>query len=478
MALNTQGLQEAYTRQQRGQSNQTDDANLKYAMSKGWTPPTSPPGQPGPTIRRTDDGGIEERADPRSIVDRFSNLESFNNSTQFLEAAKKVIQMKQKATQPLSEQKAFWRTLQTSTTPFGGMVSPAVSPVGQFADERFREMSPGDQSSIRASRYGAAQAHLRGIREEEEYRGGRIEDLMSSMSSIMAEKNKLSKEASLAEGRALDILKKKKDLNIPLDDSDYKKIGVISIDNKVGGTISWQHNNPLNLKYAKWEDKYGATPGKAGTDGGRFALFPDVETAYKAYKQLLGSDAYKDLSLEKAMRKWSGNGYGAEVFPNAKLFGPSLSMQKVLDDPVMYKQLMDAMKVREGWVEGTILGADEQVEHTMWTEAAVRTLAQKVPGKNSTELWENYTDAELDKFAEDAGTDLVTLTVAKIPPQSLLRIGLSKEQAKEILTLQSLGVPSEEIKSLMTELGMDASKYEDLMLILKNIDKTTGSSFG
>ena len=51
-----------------------------------------------------------------------------------------------------------------------------------------------------------------------------------------------------------------------------------------------------------------------GKDGGQFIKFNTPEIGVEAAKELLfESDVYKDLTVEKAARKWSNQGYGAEA---------------------------------------------------------------------------------------------------------------------------------------------------------------------
>jgi hypothetical protein len=87
---------------------------------------------------------------------------------------------------------------------------------------------------------------------------------------------------------------------------------------KATGSVSYRHNNPLNIKYGNFASKYGATEGQKATDGGKFAYFPDEATGLRAAKYLLRGNSYKNLTLEAAMRRWSGNGYGADVAPELK----------------------------------------------------------------------------------------------------------------------------------------------------------------
>lgn len=63
-----------------------------------------------------------------------------------------------------------------------------------------------------------------------------------------------------------------------------------------------RNNNPGNIKYSKFAQKYGAKKDKDG-----FAVFPDKQTGLKAMKELLTSKEYKDLPVQEAIYKWTGN---------------------------------------------------------------------------------------------------------------------------------------------------------------------------
>lgn len=117
-----------------------------------------------------------------------------------------------------------------------------------------------------------------------------------------------------------------------------------------GGTASWRNNNPLNIKYGKFAQGYGAGSGSAATDGGVFAAFPSEEAGLKAARDLLRAQSYTSLPLEKAMRRWSGNGYGADVAP-ANLRGKTTGQMTDAE----LTQLINSMRQREGWREGKIL---------------------------------------------------------------------------------------------------------------------------
>jgi len=55
-ALNTSGLNEAYTRMQKGTANEIDKANINYAKSKGWSPTTPT----APSVTLNDQAGASE----------------------------------------------------------------------------------------------------------------------------------------------------------------------------------------------------------------------------------------------------------------------------------------------------------------------------------------------------------------------------------------------------------------------------------
>lgn len=136
--------------------------------------------------------------------------------------------------------------------------------------------------------------------------------------------------------------------------SDLSELGVKNtIGNKIGGTVSWRHNNPLNIKYGNFATSYGATQGQQATDGGSFAVFPDEKTGMQAAMDLLRSRTYSSLNLEQAMRKWSGGGYGSNEIFNVLKYSPTWGNKRIshMTSKEM-DELVGAMKTMEGWQEG------------------------------------------------------------------------------------------------------------------------------
>ncbi len=115
-----------------------------------------------------------------------------------------------------------------------------------------------------------------------------------------------------------------------------------------GGTVADRHNNPLNIKIGgatqHWISSGQAEPGQAGQDGGRFIKFNSPETGFKAAQQLLTGPVYANLPLDAAMRKWSGNGYGADVAPG---LSPTMRVKDLTPDQLQH--LTQSMAKREGY---------------------------------------------------------------------------------------------------------------------------------
>lgn len=117
-----------------------------------------------------------------------------------------------------------------------------------------------------------------------------------------------------------------------------------------GGTASWRNNNPLNIKFGQFASSYGATQGSAATDGGNFAAFKSEADGLKAARNLLRGESYRNLPLDAAMKRWSGNGYGADVAPTSIR---NKTIGQMSDSEL--NSLISSMRNREGWREGKVL---------------------------------------------------------------------------------------------------------------------------
>ena len=141
----------------------------------------------------------------------------------------------------------------------------------------------------------------------------------------------------------------------------YRKYNEEGIAGKFGGSISWRHNNPLNIKYGDFAKRYDATEGEEAVgdkDGSHYALFPSEKVGLKAANNLLKGSSYTNLLLDAAMKKWSNNGYGKEVAPEFS----SKEISELSDSEL--NTLINKMKTKEGWIEGTFReGPKEEKEN-------------------------------------------------------------------------------------------------------------------
>lgn len=130
-----------------------------------------------------------------------------------------------------------------------------------------------------------------------------------------------------------------------------------------GTDVATRNNNPANMLYHPWMKQFGAVPSsnKATDSGKQFAQFPDLASGMEAYKMQLFGDVdgkfqskyYKaNTPVDKALKTWSNNGYGEEIYP--KIAGKTLGeltqaernelikRQIKYESGSMYKQLSNA----------------------------------------------------------------------------------------------------------------------------------------
>jgi len=184
---------------------------------------------------------------------------------------------------------------------------------------------------------------------------------------------------------------------------------------KTGGSVSWRHNNPGNIKFGDFASQYGATQGQDATDGGAFAIFPDVESGKQAMKDLLQGNGYANLTVDNAMRRWSNNGYGSEVAN----IGENTPMSTVYQTPELFDQLIEGMVGREGWVEGT----SEEIE----TDPAVSAWAKQI----------NEGKAKIDNAPAELRNDIIQVLANTIPEKEQAQNLIGEQKAQEALALKT-----------------------------------------
>ena len=125
-----------------------------------------------------------------------------------------------------------------------------------------------------------------------------------------------------------------------------KVSGFNSVGNTSGSTRADKNNNPLNIKVSGTTLQYPGVSGidtKPATDGGNFLVFDSPEAGIQAASRLIRTPGYMSLSVDSALRRWSGNGYGDDVAPQFR--GRTIAS---LSDAEI-QTLLKAMAKREGY---------------------------------------------------------------------------------------------------------------------------------
>ncbi len=128
-------------------------------------------------------------------------------------------------------------------------------------------------------------------------------------------------------------------LGVPITDQQNEK-------QSISGNRPQRNNNPLNIKASNTTSSYPGVTGKdlsPASDGGQFLTFATPQDGLNAAKKLITSGGYANLSVDAALKRWSGNGYGGDLVPD--LAGKKINQLT----PVELNQLINAMANREGF---------------------------------------------------------------------------------------------------------------------------------
>lgn len=246
--------------------------------------------QEAPSIRRSG-AGFETLAK--------SPLGSFQSQNNFMGLVKDVIKRKQREQQPLTEQKAYWRTMQRD-----------ISPI----EEKFRTLSPSEQASIRASRFAASSAHLQGIREEEEYRETRIEDVINSLTDLYNAKYKDTMQSRDAETHKLNMQKLNLQIKELADEGGYEIDDSGNIMRDTSGATVQQIAD--TIKQIESGGNYEAKGGSG--EYGAYQFMPSTWAGWsKDYaSQILKQSKYMEMTPENQdkvalwkIQSWANKGY-------------------------------------------------------------------------------------------------------------------------------------------------------------------------
>ena len=448
-------LRIALQRIRQGKGSNVDKQNVAYAQRNGWNTANT-------NANETDRTNI------------YNSLKGNANHAKFLKMAEKIINKSANIQQPLSAQKTFWRTLQRDTTPFGGVVDPALKNAGFFSDKRFRELSPADQASIRASRENAANAHLRGINDIERQRGIQANDVVRNLSNLINEKRALEQEKQSSRYNELKnkelelrIRKLASDNGYNVDNNgnisrDFSNATVDQIANAIksiesGGDYNakgdydkmgnpqsfgaYQFNKPAGTWNA-WSNEYA---NKVLKKSEVLPMTPENQDAVVKFK--INQWLRKGYTPQEIAAKWNSGSFSGRVPNYIQKFSNALSKT-------------GAFEAKKG-------------EHTLWTKSQVRKLAENVSDKTSSELWNNYTDDQLDALQRQVNNNIALSLSKQVKPAFLFQLGIDKEDLQAIISMKLEGTSDDELKTIFTSLGMDPSKVDELNQILNQL-ATTG----
>jgi hypothetical protein len=124
-------------------------------------------------------------------------------------------------------------------------------------------------------------------------------------------------------------------------------------------SVANRNSNPLNMKLGRETGRYvdiglATISDIIPKDGGRFLKFNSPEMGFRAAIELLSTPRYRDLILDRALRRWSNNGFGAEILAGTRLDAQMPVPYFGRDD---FRILLNAMAAAEGYKSSTI--ADE-----------------------------------------------------------------------------------------------------------------------
>jgi hypothetical protein len=120
-----------------------------------------------------------------------------------------------------------------------------------------------------------------------------------------------------------------------------------------GTDVSTRNNNPGNIVFGKFAEKFGAVKGdkqktvgdKKYTGSSSYAKFPTVGAGIEAMKSLLLTSKYQNLEVDEAMNLWimgDKNEQGAYSKSAKSKFG-SKKLKEVTENPQEFKELIKLM---------------------------------------------------------------------------------------------------------------------------------------
>lgn len=265
-----------------------------------------------------------------------------------------------------------------------------------YDDRRKKEMSEQTMGIVPSAVSGETFKDI--INYFDTRRGGEISTMYAAtLGSFQDQQKAIKQQIDDLVARRDDLLKQAMQYGVPVT---YEEVGLAG---KTGGSRSWRNNNPGNIKYTETTRAFGAI----GQDKDGFAIFPDVQTGRNAMISLLGTTFYSGLTLDAAMRRWSGNGYGAEIVSD--IINPNTIVRDLFkpENQNLLNTLLDRMTKREGWFEGEVITGliqDKTTQQFQDLQKAVETLNSVSPNEVAN-TYDKLKRSFLEKYGVDASSD-------------------------------------------------------------------------
>lgn len=232
------------------------------------------------------------------------------------------------------------------------------------------------------------------------------------------------------------------------------------------GTIASRTNNPLNIKYSTTTASLGGQDsGISAQDGGTFASFDSPASGLQAAANLLQSSTYSNLTVDQAMKKWSNNGYGAEISPT---IDGNQKMSALSSDQL--NQLVSDMATRESGAtvvntqDPTIASWVKQVQQGIAITAVPSGIRSKVVVALNDSPTTTYSPLAASRFT-NAATKIATNFI-QLPQYQLTANGLPYLQRIEAAEQNPGSIADSDLLDSITKLNTAGNAISDAQVKL------------
>lgn len=207
-----------------------------------------------------------------------------------------------------------------------------------------------------------------------------------------------------------------------------------------GGDRSDRNNNPLNIKASSYTSGFGGVLGmeqSPASDGGNFLVFDSPEAGFAAAQELWrNGSSYQNVSVDTALSRWSGGGYGGEIAQSVGI-DPTRDAQSLSNEELHL--LQQAMAKQEGFSGTTFQPldtADAVLNKNQFTDLYVQQVGEQFnmspnidDPEIKTEIDQLYNEY-ISALGPSALSDTVPLTTTD--KQKMFNQGLNPDDANDV----------------------------------------------